>query len=263
MKPATLSLLIGLCALGTVSSQTMKVHVKSSGTVANFMLADIDSITFELGLTIPTEGLVAYYPFSGSAADASGNGHDGTVSGATGTADRNGIADAAYAFNGTDASISVPHHADFDFTGTDSMTISFWCRPVSISKKGGILAKCDPTGTSSSNYCIVPGYYSDGKFDCIFGHYGPSDYVSSAASVALNTWQHVAVVYTLKTVTIYIDGTLDNSGSISLDPATNTGALIIGNDADGASEFFNGAIDDIAIYSRALSAAEIAELAGQ
>ena len=48
-----------------------------------------------------TNGLMAYYPFNGNANDASGNGNNGTVNGATLTADRLGLSDSAYRFNGT------------------------------------------------------------------------------------------------------------------------------------------------------------------
>ena len=54
-----------------------------------------------------TTGLVAYYPFSGDAGDASGNGNDGTVSNATLATDRHGATGSAYLFNGTDSRITV------------------------------------------------------------------------------------------------------------------------------------------------------------
>src|SRR4051794_3817806 len=58
--------------------------------------------------TFLTNGLVAYYPFNGNANDASGNGRNGTVHGATLAADRFGNTNAAYSFNGTSAYITTP-----------------------------------------------------------------------------------------------------------------------------------------------------------
>ena len=55
------------------------------------------------------KGLVAYYPFNGNAKDESGNGHHGTVNGATLTTDRNGKASKAYSFDGKDDFIRVKH----------------------------------------------------------------------------------------------------------------------------------------------------------
>ena len=56
----------------------------------------------ELPSYVPTDGLVAYYPFNGNANDESGNGHHGTVIGATLTSDRDGNENSSYSFDGDD-----------------------------------------------------------------------------------------------------------------------------------------------------------------
>ncbi|MGK5093982.1 hypothetical protein WDW89_18465 [Deltaproteobacteria bacterium TL4] len=58
--------------------------------------------------SIPTNGLVAYYPFNGNANDESGNWNNGTVNGATLTTDRHGNANKAYSFDGADDYINIP-----------------------------------------------------------------------------------------------------------------------------------------------------------
>ncbi|MBF0368929.1 MAG: hypothetical protein HQL52_05655 [Magnetococcales bacterium] len=67
------------------------------------------------------DGLVAYYPFNGDATDESGNGYDGTVSGASLTTDRLGVADSAYSFDGRfhkphpeNSSSLFNHHKSFE-----------------------------------------------------------------------------------------------------------------------------------------------------
>ena len=62
------------------------------------------------------EGLVAHYPFNGNANDESGNGNNGTVNGATLTADRSGNEDCAYFFNGNGDYISLGDMQDFDIS---------------------------------------------------------------------------------------------------------------------------------------------------
>ena len=57
---------------------------------------------------IPTEGLVAWYPFNGNANDESGNGNNGTVNGATLTTDKDGNENSAYSFDGNDDIIDLP-----------------------------------------------------------------------------------------------------------------------------------------------------------
>ena len=73
---------------------------------------------------IPTNGLVAYYPFGGNANDASGNGNHGTVYSATPTTDRCGNPNSAYNFNGN-SYIKVPYSTSLN-SHTNGLTISFW-----------------------------------------------------------------------------------------------------------------------------------------
>ena len=73
---------------------------------------------------VPTNGLVGYWPFNGNANDQSGNGNNGTVNGATLTADRNGNSNNAYYFNGTS------NYINLNKTLTSQFSISLW---VSVS----------------------------------------------------------------------------------------------------------------------------------
>jgi len=73
---------------------------------------------------IPTNGLVAWYPFHGNANDSSGNGHNGTVNGATLTTDRFGNANYAYSFNGNGNIITLDN--TIGNFGTSDFTISAW-----------------------------------------------------------------------------------------------------------------------------------------
>ena len=66
--------------------------------------------TAHLWAQIPTNGLVAYYPFNGNANDASGNGNNGIVNGATLTTDRLGNMNSAYTFNGLITTLKFPTH---------------------------------------------------------------------------------------------------------------------------------------------------------
>src|SRR5208282_5892757 len=88
-----------------VSTNTLTLYANTGWT------NDAPPISQIEGSGIPTnllQGLVAYYPFNGNANDASGNGNNGTVYGATLTADRFGNPNAAYSFNGASAYITTP-----------------------------------------------------------------------------------------------------------------------------------------------------------
>lgn len=74
---------------------------------------------------IPTQGLVAYYPFNGNTNDESGNGHNGFISGATLTTDRFGRTNHAYCFDGTSNFISVPNDVALN---PSSVTVLVWAK---------------------------------------------------------------------------------------------------------------------------------------
>jgi hypothetical protein len=79
-----------------------------------------------LGQSWLTNGLIAYYPFSGGPTDSSGNGNHGSVEGATLTYDRFGSADAAYSFDGISQKIlaAIPNIP----VGVENRTLSLWAK---------------------------------------------------------------------------------------------------------------------------------------
>lgn len=89
-------------------------------------------ILFVLGVCqtqaqIPSNGLLAYYPFNGNANDSSGNGHHGIVYGATLTADRFGDTNSAYYFDGLSNRIELGSWFNYNV-----FSISMWVKPDSI-----------------------------------------------------------------------------------------------------------------------------------
>src|SRR5580693_6339652 len=82
-----------------------------------------------------TNGLVAYYPFNGNANDASGNGNNGTVNGATLTPDRFGNTNSAYNFNGTNNYIGF---ANVPTSQVDNWTMTAWVKPASFNQAQSI-----------------------------------------------------------------------------------------------------------------------------
>jgi hypothetical protein len=90
--------------------------------------------------SIPRNGLVGEWLFSGNANDTSGSGLNGTVNGAVLTADRDGITDSAYSFTGSSGNdIAVPDSAVFDF-GNGDFTISAWFKVSDTSSQKTIFA---------------------------------------------------------------------------------------------------------------------------
>ena len=201
---------------------------------------------------VPANGLVGWWPFNGNANDESGNGNHGTVNGATLTTDRFGNANMAYGFNGN--SITIP--LTQNMVNMTSRTISLWFNP-SIAQTGGRLFE-------ATNVSWGAGCYNSNQFDCWYQRSNQAyNFVGESYSIQ-NQWHHLVFICDSinQLKTLYLNGLLINSGN----PVNNPGApndwlghfLKIGEGI--ANEYFIGAIDDIGIWNRALTACEIQDL---
>jgi hypothetical protein len=211
--------------------------------------------------TIPTEGLVAYYPFNGNANDESGNGNHGTVFGAIPVTDRFANLNKAFYFNGSNNYITVNTN---QLSITQNLSISTWVTNIDnlfadgygnylISK--GILPKppwCD--------YCFGLGSERDIGFT-IVNESGASYYVTG--KLPDNSYHHIAGIYdyTNSRLRLYIDGVLVDETSASGRIKNSNNSFYIG-DWNGAStwHFWRGFVDDVRIYNRALSGSEVQTL---
>ena len=86
--------------------------------------------------------------------------------------------------------------------------------------------------------------------------------VRGTTKLPLNTWTHIATTYDGIVQKFYVNGVLVGTANPIVAPSLNTivqsnGALRIGGDASSTGEFFNGLIDEVRVYNRALSVGEI------
>jgi hypothetical protein len=193
----------------------------------------------------PTYGLVAYYPFNGNADDESGNNNNGTVYGATLTTDRFGIANSAYAFDGTSNYISIP-----DLTNSDisSFSISIWL----LNLQGTIGMNGFYHGAASGEWVV----WNNGMGVHL------SDNAWYAADIGLldSTWTHFAGIYNKgNSIKVYLNGQLATETPVpDNDMAVYSGYhSTIGAYNNGTTNYWQGKIDDAYIYNRALTLTEI------
>jgi hypothetical protein len=198
-------------------------------------------------------GLVAYWTFDEGtgniAADSSGNGLDGTLKGNPQWVA--GQLGDALDFNGSSAYVEVPDNPLLDIT--KEITIAAWTNmrttasgEMAIVSKGGWAANDLPYElTETPGDVIFWQFYNDqGRDSC------------SPDSPPVNEWHHIAATYDGKVFKCYIDGELAEEWAYAGTMPKNTAALTIGMRSRGGT-FFNGMIDDVAIYDRALSLDEI------
>jgi uncharacterized protein (TIGR02145 family) len=220
-------------------------------------------ILLTVNAQIPIDGLVAWYPFNGNANDESGNGFDGTVYGATLTADRYGNPSSAFYFDGVNDNIITNTMC---VLGGNKRTVSFWAKTESLNTTHGMVAVTWGGPNTNGN-----------RFDCYFNYqvpgvsagcawaaitYQPISYVSD------NNWHHY--IFMIDTITpklnhikvfqdaqqldvkLYI---LNENTSINTLP----GSTMRFGSGDNAA-YFHGSLDDIRVWSTDLSQSEIISL---
>jgi Concanavalin A-like lectin/glucanases superfamily len=204
-----------------------------------------------------TPGLLLSYPFNGDAADASGNGNNGTVNGATPTTDRFGNGNSAYSFDGINDSVtgSVPV--------SSSVTVSLWAKSATaVWNANGFLASSrDPNG-----FIIHPTAGGTKWTGYIVDNSGNFYAIGTHRATAITDYHQYAITYdnTTGDAQMFFDGQSVVKRSL-LGIMTRAGSgtlnLSIGADSNGyASPYGAAAIDDVRIYNRALSGAEVTAL---
>ena len=213
----------------------------------------------------PTEGLVAYYPFNGNANDESGNGNHGTVYGATLTTDRNGNANSAYSFDGVDDYVDCGNDASLSNSGNGftDLTITFWFNtPITESTETvDYLLSKEAVGANAGDASFVFDHDTvRNSYIAFIDAHGTNKAGFPISDISVNTWHHISFVLNNSDGTIYLDGVAkETDAGYPSDIWGNSNPVVIASSAVGSGNF-NGIIDNVRIYNRALSEAEIQAL---
>lgn len=216
------------------------------------------------------DGLVAAYEFNGNAADVSGSGNDGFVYGASLATDRFGNANSAYCFNGFDDYITVADSPALRMQ--EDFTVSCWLNSAQ-GARGKVLGKNGNMGTS--NYTLMVDehemrsgvifqFENQHDFDygvLMDGHPAISrepNYIGADTYIDQEEWVLAAFTKDGDQFNFYLDGKLVSSVDWSFSEAAGSQNLNIGTGSgEYNTDYFQGMIDDVYIYNRALSGTEI------
>jgi hypothetical protein len=219
---------------------------------------------FLLAIKLPAQnlnnGLVACYSFSGNANDGSGHGYNGTVNGAVLTADRFGNPNSAYQFDGVSSYVSIPSTA----FANPNYSYSAWVYITTIpgnTDVGNIVSIGDNTGKHQT-INLANFYASAGATGFGAGGYNvgtPTNQGTETGSLpAVPGWYHIVGTRNNTSISLYLNGQFISSTS------TNNTTPYYGNPVSaiiGARcnliQFFQGVIDDLTFYNRALTAQEV------
>ncbi|MFT5157003.1 MAG: hypothetical protein ACI83I_001555 [Bacteroidia bacterium] len=199
------------------------------------------------------DSLEVCMPFDGNAMDESGNGHNGTVTGATLTTDRNGNANSAYSFSGLDVITASPIGLP---SGNSARSVSLWIRlETSVDSD---VPLCWGKPSTGQAYGIALGT-NVGVSPQGFRHFGFGSDIKFVYDYPDTGWFNITTTYDGSEGKLYVNGALAGTGTKTWNTALDT--FLIGRNVNfNINDDFIGDIDDIRIYSRVLNSDEIAAL---
>ena len=195
--------------------------------------------------------LVAAYGFGGSGTtvrDDSGNANTGTISGAAwSTAGKNG---QALSFDGVNDWVTVADSAALDLTS--GMTLEAWVRPTALGSSWRTALIKEQPGNLA--YALYAHNGASGPSGHVF--VGGDRFGVAPTALPTKTWTHLATTYDGATIRVYANGAQVARRAQTGAIATSNSPLRLGGNTVWP-EWFKGSLDDVRVYNRALSAAEI------
>ena len=227
------------------------------------------NLTAQVPPYVPTNSLIAWWPFTGNANDLSGNGNNGTVSNATLTSDRFGNSNSAYSFNGWQGALASSIQAP-NQSLQGSVSFSGWYKMPYYTIPWGttfLFANNSPTNAiNQANFAVgyrrAPGPVTQTGHltQCSDGTINTSSYFVTNQVLTANTWYHLVCVFNNGvSVKMYLNGneflnvntTFSNTTLPSL-------PIVFGVTSNNTS--FLGELDEIGIWNRVLTECEIKKL---
>jgi len=198
--------------------------------------------------------------FGTVAADSSGNGNGGSV--LDGAARTNGIDGGAIAFDGASARVEVPHAPSLGVGASNAdFSVALWVNLAGAptNAAGCLVHKGDTADERTFGIWVPPD--GTGPRARVSTTAGPDAGIDGGAALSTGAWTHVVFAKEGPSLRLYLDGSPERSAALPGELVTNAGALRMGD--DGASPGARCLMDEVRVYSRALSAEEIAALAAR
>ena len=210
--------------------------------------------------TPPPANMIGWWTGDGHAKDIVGH-HDGILKGGA-NANAQGLVDKSFDLTGAGDSVVIKDHAPFDFSFTRSFTIDTWVNAGKEQANGavGIINKLQ--GSDSGRYALqiyTKNGVSKADFFTSEGHgAAANDNLRGSSKINDGKWHHLTVTYDASTQKkrLYVDGSQEAAARLDLtkDNFFSSGALVFGG---SKAKNFNGYIDEVEIFDRALSKGEI------
>jgi hypothetical protein len=223
-----------------------------------------------LNITIaqaPTSGLVAYYPLDGNYTNTISGSFNGSNFGSVATTNKNNVANRAMAFSNTNTNAlivgqyaTIPITTSINFTGSQNFTVSFYALFSSpYIHAAGLFDNCLNYGGYGCFFWNANGFPQ-----IVFNYKNGSAFTPNGA-VPLDTWLQICLVRENGATKIYINGALvvtsaEGSAAQTYNFSPRIGSMFFNSYTPPQYNGHNGKIDDLRIYNRVLSLAEMATL---
>jgi hypothetical protein len=249
------SISVSLQIINTQISVLVSEHLK--------LLEKLNTILLQLNPSVViSTGLIAYYPFNGNANDSSGNNNDGIKNQVIASTDRKGNPNSCYLFNKDSSYIRIEKLSNIDL-GDNEFTISMWINVESLDLNSG--CKFFNKGTNS----IVISLFDNGtsglpnsglKYGLGWDSYG-KNYGIYPDIIDKSGWHFIVCVKTNSGYDYYINNKKYSLpfNDMNISKSDLSFSLFLGNTPNSRSNF-NGYLDEIRIYNRALTQQEITNL---
>jgi uncharacterized repeat protein (TIGR03803 family) len=216
-----------------------------SGVWTNSAVARLDVVSYP--------GLVSWWRAEDNALDCMSANHGTPLGGVAYAAAKAG---KGFTFDSDDDRITIAHNTNLDFQ-VSGFTCEFWMQGVKNQPQTNFLVVEKSFGWLATNGWGFQGTSSNGVLGFLCKN-GASWSRVDGPDVLDGNFHHVAGTWNGSLLALYVDGALQGTAALS-NPATNNGAVSIGYQWDGSTAlgFFRGQVDEMAIYSRALSPAEV------
>ncbi|MDX6390577.1 MAG: hypothetical protein QOJ73_1640 [Streptosporangiaceae bacterium] len=213
--------------------------------------------TYDANVPVGTDGSVTLPVTSGDQGDGAG----GNIASCTATGPRvAGQLGSAVSLCGNNEYVNLPSGI---VSGLTDFTISAWVNPSQNTPWSRVF----DFGTGTGNYMFLTLNAGGGplRFAITTSGGGAEQQINGTGNLPLNTWSHVAVTLSGSTGTLYVNGTaVGTNANMTLNPSAlgNTNQNWIGRSQYPADPYLSGKVDDFQIYDHALTAAQVAGLAG-
>ena len=194
---------------------------------------------------------MAHWKLDGDAKDYSGKNNDGTNNGATPTTDRFGRANGAMSFDGGTQYVSVGQHVSLS---PSLVSLSVWINPVVVAgyADGAVIAGYSDVVHWTNGYMF---YANDNKV--VFGVGNGTDLLRISTAIGAGSWAHLVGVFDGNNIYLYLNGVIvANQNAVSM-VYNGTNTFSIGHTF---VSYFHGSIDDVRVYNRALTPADVTAL---